>query len=296
MTLFITGSNSFIGSQLVKDCQDRNISYVGVDLSHSQDTACHVGDIRDPNIADLIPDGTEAVIHLAALSRDSDCRNRARECFEVNVMGTLNLMEAAQKKNAQQFIFASSEWVYSSFDPKKDKTEDDAIEASQLTSEYAFSKLVSECNLRQKFLHGFCPSTILRFGIVYGSRTENWSAVEALFDTVATSEVVTVGSTATARRFIHVSDIADGILSVIGLNGFEIINIQGMDLITLDDIILASSEVLGRVPVIKETSANAPNIRNVSDQKAKRLLRWQAKTDLRTGLNQLNQFLTEVRQ
>jgi len=58
------------------------------------------------------------------------------------------------------------------------------IDASQLNSEYALSKYVSEQNLRQKFQHGFCPTTILRFGIIYGSRKHNWSAVESLFHAV----------------------------------------------------------------------------------------------------------------
>ena len=291
MTIFITGANSFIGSEVLRNFRERNVAYSGVDLSPSDDGACEIGDIRDPDISDLIPEGVDAIVHLAALSRAADCRDKARECFDINVMGTLNMMDAAQKRNAGQFIFASSEWVYDTFDPGCDRVEDDPIDISKLNSEYAISKLVSEVNLKQKYGYGFCSTTILRFGIVYGSRKVNWSAVEALFESVATSDSVTVGSLATARRFVHVSDIANGIIAAIGTPGCETINIQGRELITLGKIIQTSSTILGKSPKINENSPETPSIRNVSSEKAERLLGWQANTDLMKGLQQFHKFL-----
>ncbi|CAA7614516.1 NAD(P)-dependent oxidoreductase [Magnetospirillum sp. SS-4] len=290
MRIFVTGAASFIGTELLNQCRDRGIDVVGVD---SRTVAgCHAADIRDPAIADLIPEDVDAIVHLAALSRDPDCRNRGRHCFDVNVMGTLNLMEAAETRRARQFVFASSEWVYDSFQPGVDKTEDDVIDATRLTSEYAFSKFVSENNLRQKSAHGFCAATVLRFGIVYGSRSDNWSAVEALFNAVATRDEVGIGSLATGRRFLHVSDVADGILASLGrLPGFEIINIQGRRMVTLGDVIATSARLLGRSPRVTETAPAAPSLRPVSSVKAERLLGWQARVELEEGLIRLRDFL-----
>ena len=50
------------------------------------------------------------------------------------------------------------------------KDENSMINVGNIKSEYALSKLVSEINLTQKYRQGFCPVTILRFGIVYGPR------------------------------------------------------------------------------------------------------------------------------
>jgi nucleoside-diphosphate-sugar epimerase len=291
MTVFVTGANGFIGLELMRQCKDRGIDFTGVDLSPVNTPNRHVGDIRDPSIADLIPEKADAIVHLAALSRDPDCKNRAGACFDINVMGTLNLIDAAEKRNVRQFIFASTEWVYDKFEPGRDKTEDGVIDPRKLRSEYAFSKLVSENNLRQKFQHGFCPATVLRFGIVYGSRRGNWSAVESLFNTVATGDEVTVGSLATARRFIHVSDIADAVLSALGTPGFEIVNIQGARPVTLGEVIETSAEISGGSPRVTETDPNAPSIRGVSGAKAETLLGWRAKVDLRDGLTQLGRYL-----
>jgi UDP-glucose 4-epimerase len=284
MNIFLTGSGSFIGREVLKVCKAKDINVVGVDLAATGQDGCSVADIRAPDIAEKIPENVDAVIHLAALSRDPDCRKRAYPCFDINVMGTLNLMEAAQKRGAKQFIFASSEWVYDSFPEGVTRTEDDVINIAKLTSEYALSKLVTEANLRQKFQHGFCPVTILRFGIVYGPRKDNWAAVESLLNAVKTQDEITVGSLNTARRFIHVSDIASGIVAAIGLTGFEIINLQGDKLVTLGEVVETSKKLLNRNPKVVEKSPGQANIRLVSNEKAGRLLKWKPQISLSEGL------------
>ena len=206
-------------------------------------------------------------------------------------MGTLNLIEAAKGKAAKQFIFASSEWVYDKFEEGVSKTEDDLIDIANHTSEYALSKLVSEANLRQKFEHGFCPTTILRFGIIYGPRKGNWSAVESIFNSVATQDTVSVGSLKTGRRFVHVSDIASGILAAVGLSGFEIINLQGNQMISLGDIINVSKEITKKNPSVTEKNPGQVSLRTVSNEKAKKLIGWEAKIDLKKGLQSVHEHL-----
>ena len=291
MNIFLSGSGSFIGREVLRVCKAKNIEVTGVDLVATGQAGCSAADIRSADIVEKIPANVDAVVHLAAISRDPDCRNRALPCFDSNVMGTLNLMEAAQKKGAKQFIFASSEWVYDSFPAGVTKTEDDVIDIAKLTSEYALSKLVSEANLRQKFQHGFCPVTILRFGIVYGPRKDNWAAVESLFHTVNTKDEVSVGALQTARRFIHVSDIASGIVAAIGLTGFEIINLQGDKLVTLGEVIETSKKLLNKNPKVTESAPDKANIRLVSDDKARRLLKWRPEVSLSAGLKSVADFL-----
>tara|TARA_B100001964_G_C13900319_1_gene451358 strand:- start:233 stop:496 length:264 start_codon:yes stop_codon:yes gene_type:complete len=52
------------------------------------------------------------VVHLAAVSNDSDGRKNPQLTFNVNINGTINLLEAAMLKKIKHFIFASTEWVY----------------------------------------------------------------------------------------------------------------------------------------------------------------------------------------
>ncbi len=277
--LFITGAKGFIGKELIKHCEEKGIEYVGVDLPEV--------DIRKKEIADLIPEGAGAIVHFAALSTDPLCKNNAFNCFDVNVMGTLNLMEAAEKRKVKQFVFASSEWVYDNCTENEIKTEDSVINIANHTSEYALSKLVSEANLRQKYQHGFCPVMILRFGIIYGPRKEGGSAIESLFGAVGSKEEISVGSLKTGRHFIHVSDIAEGIIKSIGLDGFNIINLSGDKLITLNEIIETSKKILNKNPKVIETTPQNISIRIISNDKAKKLLNWKPEIDLESGLKTL---------
>lgn len=277
--IFITGAKGFIGKELVLQCEKQNVAFLGVDLPET--------DIRKKEMINLIPEGADAIIHLAALSSDTLCRGRASDCFDVNVMGTLNLMKAAEKKKVKQFIFASSEWAYDNCTDKEIKNEESVINIANLFSEYALSKLVSEANLRQKYQHGFCPVTILRFGIIYGPRKEGGSAVESLFQAVKEKEEIQVGSLKTGRHFIHIRDIVSGIIKSVGLKDFNMINLEGDKLITLGDIIETSKRVLNKNPKIIETDPNNPSVRRVSNDKAKKVLNWKPEIDLETGLKSL---------
>jgi nucleoside-diphosphate-sugar epimerase len=288
--ILITGSESFVGKELIKQCKENKISVMGIDSMNIKNAEYiyHQIDIRDPKISEVIPKNIDAIIHLAALSRDADCKDKAYECFDVNVIGTLNLIKAANKKNVKQFIFASSEWVYNDFTENEEKDENEIIDASKHTSEYALSKIVSEINLKQQFMNKFCSVTILRFGIIYGPRKNNWSAVESIFNQIKNKSEITIGSLKNGRRFIHVSDIADGIIKSIGLNGFNILNLTGDHLITMKNLISESQNICSKKITIIEKDPTVVNVRNPSNLRAKQLLNWYPKISLREGLMSLN--------
>ncbi|MBI2495614.1 MAG: NAD(P)-dependent oxidoreductase [Candidatus Omnitrophica bacterium] len=291
MRVVVTGSESFIGRELRRHGQAKQIEWVGLDTAPADDPGHIQIDIRSPELADVIPEGLDAVVHLAAISRDQDCRANPQQAFDVNVSGTLNVIRAARERNARQFIFASSEWVYGDVSSDAVQTEDQPIAVTGIRSEYALSKLVGEQVLRMAFAQGLCPVTVLRFGIVYGPRPSNWSAVETLFHAVRTQQTVTVGSLETARRFIHVSDIAEGIVSAIGQDGFQIFNLSGDRLITLREVIEQSALLLDRRPTVVERAPEGVSIRNPDNRKAKHLLGWEPATDLPHGLRSLDETL-----
>ena len=293
MKIVVTGSESFVGKELIFHCKAKDIYIKGLDLINKKesDYDFHQVDINSSKITDYIPENADAVIHLAALSRDADCKGKAYECFETNVMGTLNLIKACKAKNVRQFIFASSEWVYGEFNKDEIKDENTFIDIAHLTSEYALSKAVSESNLRQQYNQGFCPITILRFGIIYGPRKNNWSAVESIFDAVKNKPEVVIGSLKNGRRFVHVSDIARGIIMSIGLKGFNIINLTNNKIITLQEIIETSKSILNKSVKVTESDPTKISIRNPSNNKAKKLLNWEPQIDLESGLKTILPFV-----
>lgn len=288
MKIAVTGSEGFIGRELRRACESEGASFFGVDTVSSSATGHAMADILDPELARYLPEGVDAVVHLAAVSRDADCAADPRRALEVNVAGALNVHRAARARSARQLIFASSEWVYGEVDGDGAQTEDMAIDIRRIRSEYALTKLFAEQLLR--VAHTRDPQTavtVLRFGIVYGPRPTNWSAVEHLHAAVRAGTPISVGSLRTARRFIHVADLARGILRAVGRTGYEVFNLSGDRLITLADIIAASAEELGPRPSVTETDPAAASVRNPDDRRAREALGWRPLIDLRAGLRTL---------
>lgn len=275
MKLFVTGSEGFIGRALKARCQNLGIDFVGVDLSGPRRA-----DIRK-GVTDLIPEGA-TVVHLAAVSRDPECHADPCRAFDLNVNGTIHVAASARRKKCPQFIFASSEWVYGDVRFKNElQYEDQVIDTSKIKSIYALTKIVAEQCLRMT--PAPMDVTILRFGIIYGPRTTNLSAVESIFNAVRDKDAVIVGALKTARRFIHIEDVVSGILASIGHEGYDIFNLTGNRLVSLDEIVTTSMYVLNRKVDVTESSA-PPSVRNADNSKAKKVLAWLPKIDLEAGL------------
>ena len=291
MSLFLTGSESFIGKALIARCHELDIPIVGVDSLAPNSDVSKMMDIRDPALADLIPEGA-TVVHLAAISRDPDCRADPGGAFDINVQGTFNVIAAAQKSGARQLVFASSEWVYGDVRNDEVQLEDQAVDITTMKSEYAISKIVSEQTLR---LSCTLPAvTVLRFGIVYGPRMANWSAVESLFNAARQQDEIKIGSVRTARRFIHLEDIISGILACRGRSGYEIFNLSGDAPVSLGEVVETSAKLWGRTVKIVETNPNQPSIRNPDNAKARANLGWAPEFDLSAGLLDLKKFFEKT--
>jgi nucleoside-diphosphate-sugar epimerase len=291
MKIFVTGSESFIGKVFLDLCRRSGVAAFGIDLNTVRSTSRACADIRSPAVADLIAEGTDALVHLAAISRDADCRGNPRLAYDINVMGTVNLIEAAKARGVKQFVFASSEWVYGEVANQEIQTEDRPIDVTRLKSEYAFSKIAGEQILKLAHAQGLPGVTILRFGIVYGPRLQNWSAVESLLNAVSRGGPVKIGSRATARRFIHVNDITSGILASLGRSGCETFNLSGDHLITLGQVIDEGMRAVGRRVAVEETSPALVSVRNPDNTRARTILNWKPQIDLAHGVRDVLQCL-----
>lgn len=297
MKIIVTGSSSFIGGALRRLCREKKIGWAGIDTAPAAGDGDIVADICDPALAERFPRNADAVVHLAAISRDADCKRDPRRAVEVNIQGTLNVRDAARRAGIPQLIFASSEWVYGDAGASA-VDESSPIDANRLGGEYAITKLAGERLLACGAAGAGAANpaiTVLRFGIVYGPRKANWSAVESLYHAASAQDVVTVGSRATARRFIHVDDIARGIVAAVGRREpFEVFNLTGPELLSLETVVRTSTEVLRRAVRIAETDSNSPSVRNADNRRARHALGWEPRIPLRDGLKTLEESSKEL--
>jgi nucleoside-diphosphate-sugar epimerase len=289
MKIVIVGSEGFIGHRLRALCANDGHTVIGIDVVESAAPGNIRCDIRSADLAEVLPEDADAVVHLAAVSRDQDCASDLDRALSINVGATWNVLEAARARGVPQMIFASSEWVYGDVAGQDVQREDAPIDVNKLTSTYAMTKIFAERLLDAAWqADPRTAVTVLRFGIVYGPRPADWSAVEHMFNQVKAGEVVVRGSLKTARRFIHVDDVCRGILSAVGHTGFDVFNISGDSLVSLADLIDASAALIGRMPTVVEGDPSAITVRNPDNTKARNTLGWTPAIDLAAGLMTLH--------
>lgn len=288
--ILVTGINSFVGKYLANELDKRKIKFIGVDINLKENKRFKNIDIRDKKIERYINSNT-TIIHLAAISTDKLCSDNPKLAFDVNVNGTINLINIANKKRAKKFIFASTEWVYGNF-TKETQVEKDFINIEGLNSLYAITKAIGEKILfteSNKF-----KKIILRFGIIYGNRKKNFSALESIFLNCSNNKSVSVGSKRNSRRFIHVSDIVEGIIKTLKHNKSDTFNLTGTQDISLDKIIKTSEKILQKKIKIYEKNPNLISIRKPSNKKIRNEIGWKQKIHLLEGMRLLRDYFKKT--
>ena len=285
--IVITGADGFVGRALNDKLQNLGFQTICIDSNPIFDETLKE-DITSSKISILIPENS-IIVHLAAMSTDSMCKQDPISAININMIGTINLANIAVEKKCKQFIFASSEWVYGDIDGKNEKNENSAIDVSTLKSIYAVTKAAMEPIINQ--ILGTTNTVILRFGIVYGPRKKSWSAVERLLVDVSEKEIIEVGSLENGRCFIYIDDLVEGIISSFRVKGNSLFNLSGDKLITLGDVIKTSAELLSKNPIVKEKDPTKFVQRNLSNLKARESLEWEPKIDLHNGLERIAKYL-----
>ena len=294
-TLVITGSSGFVGERLALRAIREGYKVIGIDLKKSMKLSCLQLelDLTSENFYAGIPEKS-SIIHLASLSTDGACKANPLVAIDANLRATALLLDNAIKSKAPHLIFASSEWVYPELSNIIAQNEKDELKLTSLNSLYAMTKLFGESLIR---VDSKVPYTILRFGIVYGPRFPPGSAAESIAWKVYSDEEVKIGSRNTSRRFIYIDDLISGILNCIETGpsflNKKIINLSGSELISLENLVDTSNEILKKSVQVNENS-QTPSIRNPVIDSALEILDWKPKIDLKSGLSECLTFMIDA--
>lgn len=166
------------------------------------------GDVRDREIVDGAVKWADAVVHLAAKTSVVDSLRAPEEVFQVNVMGTLNLLEACRKHGIERFVFASSNAAVGGQEPPIDEKKVPAP-----LSPYGASKLAGEALCSAYFGSYGIKAIVLRFANVYGPYSDHKTSVVAKFIRQAKNgePLVIYGDGSQTRDFVHVRDVCQAI-------------------------------------------------------------------------------------
>jgi len=284
--VIITGISGFVGRKLGSKLLNLGYEVIGIDVT---DPCIDGLKFFQANIAEEIKlpilndSNYSTVVHLAAMSTDSQCRNNPTGAMASNLIGTTRVIELANQIGAAQLVFASSEWVYPELNYEKLQKECDSLKLEDLTSLYAMTKLMGENLVRTICL---IPYVILRFGIVYGPRQSPGSAPESIVHKISKGETTSLGSGSTARRFIFIDDLVEGIcLAVDNRNKLnaKVFNLSGEKLISLmaiADISKAICQASTEVIDLRST----PSIRNPDPTRFQLEVGFSPKVSIRDGL------------
>ncbi|MEE8168665.1 MAG: NAD-dependent epimerase/dehydratase family protein [Candidatus Hydrothermarchaeales archaeon] len=302
-SILVTGGAGFIGSHIVDRLLKQDAKVICLDnfnefydprlkenniskaMAHPGFTLVK-GDILDSNLLAKVfsENEIEVVVHLAALAGVRPSLISPARYVEVDVEGTVNLLEKCKESRAK-FVFGSSSSVYG-VNEKVPFSEDDATELQ--VSPYAAAKKAAEiyCKTYNR-LYGI-PVTILRFFTVYGPRQRPDMAIRKFTALMSEGKPIPMyGDGNSERDYTYIDDAVDGVISAIEKNyDFEVFNIGNSKTIRLTDLIELIGRKLGVKPIIEELLEQPGDvpITYADISKAQRMLDYNPKTSIEDGI------------
>jgi UDP-glucuronate 4-epimerase len=229
----------------------------------------------------------DAIINLAARAGVRASVENPRLFYETNLMGTLNLLELCRQTGIKKFLLASTSSIYGA-NPKYPTPETES--SSEPLQPYAASKKAAEVLAHSyHFLHGLDVS-IVRYFTVYGPAGRPDLAMFRFCQWIEEGLPVRVNGTGEqSRGFTYLDDIARGTILALKPLGFEIINLGGHEVISINNLIVLLEELIGKKADVRYGPPNlADMLANQADvSKAGRLLGWEPQVGLREGVRKL---------
>jgi len=304
----VTGAAGFIGARVAEMLIEQGHTVVGVDnLNDAYDVRMkeyrlnqllgrsgftfHKLDIshKDSLFSRLlIPDlRFDAVVNLAARAGVRASTENPWIFVETNALGTLNLLELCRQRGIPKFILASTSSIYGANAPLPTPESADSDHPLQ---PYAASKKSAEV-LSHSYhsLYGIDVS-VVRYFTVYGPAGRPDMSMFRFAKWISEGQPLHLyGDGEQSRGFTYVDDIARGTLAALKPLGYEIINLGGHEVITMNGLIEMLEEIIGKEARIERHPPNlADMLTNWADvSKARRLLDWEPQVGLRQGVQRL---------
>jgi UDP-glucuronate 4-epimerase len=306
--VLVTGAAGFIGSSVVDALLARGDEVVGLDnfdsyyepaikrrnLAHASATfperfSLVPGDVRDQHVVQRLcaEHQFDVIVHLAALAGVRASMGNARDYFDVNVLGTIGLLDAARDTRVSNFVFASSSSVYGSTDASSFV---ESAACDRPLAPYPASKRAVEL-LGHSYHHVHQLNfTALRFFSVYGPRCRPDLMAHKLLTSLVHGREIELFGADLRRDFTYIDDIVAGVVSAVDKpQGYALINLGRGEPIQLLDFIRTLEELSGaraRLRAAPKPSADASH--TCADiHLARTLLDYAPRTSLRDGLGKL---------
>lgn len=303
MKTVVTGAAGFIGSHLTERLLDKGCEVVGIDSFDTfyspqikrrniaralQNPRFRLveADIRDrAAMEQAIGDDVDAIVHLAARAGVRPSIEQPALYSDVNINGTVALLEIARQRQIGKFVFASSSSVYGN-NKKVPFSESDNVDFP--ISPYAATKKAGEL-ICHTYHHLYdIGMTCLRFFTVYGPRQRPDLAIHKFARLIEAGEPIPVFGDGTMRRdFTYIDDIINGVVAAMDkCAGYNIYNLGESRPICVSDLIAEIEKALGKTAIRNHLPTQPGDVdQTYADvAKAQRELSYNPATHIATGL------------
>lgn len=284
MKVLITGSSGFIGKNLVPFLREKSFQVITCDLT----AGCDVTRLKKLK---LKTKKISAIVHLAAQPGVIPSIKNPLQTFQTNVLGTVNVLEAARLNKVKRVVFVSSNAALGQQQPP---IVEDMV--PKPLSPYGAAKLSGEAYCRAYF-HSFGLETVvLRFSNVYGPGMDQKDSVVARYIrwTIAGKPLVVRDDGDQTRDFLFVADACRAIELAIKTPKIagQIFQIGSGKPSTIANLVKLITKVSGKPQKIIHEPILAGEIKQnyASIRKAEHILKYHPTTDLETGLNKTYQW------
>jgi len=247
-------------------------------------------DISNKEVIDALSEKTgkvDAVINLAARAGVRTSITNPWVYLNTNILGTLNMVEFCRQKEVPKLVLASTSSLYRDTTPMPFK---ETAETDQPIQPYAASKKGAEVLCYTYHYLYNLDVTVFRYFTVYGPAGRPDMVMFRFTQWISEGRDVIINGDGTQRRgFTYLDDIARGTIMGLKPVGYEIINLGGHELISINDLISILEKKTGQLAIKKyQPFHKADALANWADvSKARELLGWQPQVQLDEGIGRL---------
>lgn len=309
--VLVTGADGFIGSHLTEallelGCSVRALSYYNSfnywgwleDIPNNENLEIVSGDIRDPFFCNEITKGIDIIMHLAALIAIPYSYIAPNSYVDTNVIGTLNICQAAKDNKVKRVIHTSTSEVYGTarYVPIDEKHE------LQPQSPYSASKIGADA-MAMSFFNAFdLPVTIARPFNTYGPRQSARAVIPTIISQIANGiKEIKLGDLTPTRDFNYVKDTCKGFIQLVSNDQAigDVFNIGSNFEISVKDTLELIKELMkSDVKFVSDNQRIRPGKSEVfrlwcDNTKINKLTGFKPDYDIRKGLQETIDWFTQ---
>lgn len=315
----LVGGSGFIGTNFALFLKRNDYDFKIYDIHRSKylpkNIETTLGDVRDKTRLSQAMKGCNVIFHLA--TTPPSLRLPSEEIYDIDVNGTQNVLDCAEKIGVEKIVFASSaSHVYGLVKPGSCPLKED----SKLNpiNEYGENKVLAEELCKKAYENGLDTVT-LRLSMVLGPYNFDPVLVENMIPLFTNKRVVIAGDGNSKNQSVHVEDVNNALLACAdaSLHKYEVLNISGKEVLTINEFMELSRKLVGSssnvahlpLPLVKNMVRIAwllnrtkihPSYLDLMAQdqffdisKAKRVLGWAPKYKLTEALKETITFLKD---